>query len=353
MTNDLKKDICRKRKRGNMSVPLKPKFSFLHLIVIVAFITFFIIPAHAQVITASLDPTQPVIMPAAAAWREAMVLGGSYLEQTGTRTLNDQQIYQFEGSGFSANAVFQISNFFIDGYASQIKTDAQIEQYYAGGGIINLARSDNRLNIALTGNDFVTIGLGARMVDSTDYFDATFDSATNSQMRAIGSISIKAMDVFYFGVGYERVRESSDYAVDLNWNNLVGGIGVKLGQPGSTRLRAEYSFAFSPSAENEVQGDLRPSKHNETTTHRLGAELMFSGLLFALNGKQTNIDLSDVSAPPGTVFPDEMSKSRTSGGVLWIPDEGLMLGFYFANETTTYGFKDSRSEFRINLGYLF
>lgn len=353
MTNDLRNDICRKRKRGNMSVPLKPKFSFLHLLVTVAFITFFIIPAHAQVITASLDPTQPVTMPAAAAWREAMVLGGSYLEQTGTRTLNKQQIYQFEGSGFSANAVFQISNFFIDGYTSQIKTDAKIDQYYPAGGVINLAHSDNRLNIALTGNDFVTIGLGARVIDSTDYFDPTFDSATTSQMRTIGSISIKTMEFLYFGLGYERVRESNDFAVDLNWNNLLGGLGVKLGEAGATRFRAEYSFAFSPRTENDVQGDLLPAKHNETTTHRLGMELMFSGLLFAFNGKQTNIDLSSVSAPPGVVLPDKMSKSRTSGGVLWIPDEGLMLGFYFANEVTTFSFKDERSEFRINLGYLF
>jgi len=315
-------------------------------------IACFHLPANAQVVTASLDPTASVIMPAAAAWREASVIGASYLEQTGSRSLNDQQIYQFEGSGYSGNAVFQISNFYIDGFTSQITTDAKIEQYFPAGGKINLAKSDNRLNVALTGNDFVTLGLGVRSMDSTDYLDATTDTAKTQSVRTIGSISIKTMDIFYIGTGYERVKESSSYAVDLNWNNILGGIGMKVGEQGSTRFRAELSFAYSPESKNDVQGNLQQSVHYQTTTSRLGLELMFSGLLFALNGKQTTIDLSDVSNPAFPT-PDEMKKTRTSGGVLWIPAEGLMLGFYFGNETTTYSYKDERSEFRINLGYLF
>ena len=336
-----------------MSVLLQIKHYSLVIFVFIVFISFFNVSAHAQVATASLDPTQPVTMPAAAAWRGAMVLGGNYLEQTGSRSLNEQQIAQFEGTGFSGNAVFQISNFYIDGYASQITTDAKIQQYDPAGGKINLALTDSRLNVAIAGNDFVTIGLGVRSVDSTDYFDPTSDSVKTNQTRTVGSISIKTMDVFYLGLGFERVKENSDYAEDLNWNNVLGGIGVKLGDPGGTRFRVEYSFAYSDEVENEALGDLLESKHNKTTTSRLGVELMFSGLLFSLNGKQTNIDLSTNSAPPGVILPDEMLKSKTSGGVLWIPKEGLLLGFYFANETTTYSFKDERTEFQINLGYLF
>lgn len=335
-----------------MSSALEFKKQLTRYVMFAVAIMFFHTSGHAQVVTAAFDPTQPVIMPASAAWREAMIVGASYREQTGTRSLNDQQIYQFEGAGYSANAAFQINNFFVDGFTNQIQTDAKIDQYYPAGGKINLALSDNRLSVALTGNDFVTIGLGARAIDTTDYLDATLDAATTNQVRTIGSISIKAMDMFYIGGGYERVKESSNYAVDLNWNNIIAGIGMKVGQPGETRLRLEYSVAYSPETVNEIQGDLQLSIHNKTTISRLGLELMFSGLLFSVNGRQTNIELGSVSNPQADA-PAELENTQTSGGVLWIPAEGLLLGFYFANETTSYTFTDERSEFRINMGYLF
>lgn len=304
----------------------------------------------SQVVISSLDPTEPVIMPAAAAWREKMIIGARYREQNGTRSLNDSQIYQFDVNGYSASAAFRISNFVLEGYFGQNKNSVKLDQYYDGR--INLNDNDNRLFVALSGNDFVTLGLGGQVKESKDFFDATFDAATTTQAITVGSLSIGIMDIFYLGAGFERVKESSSYAVDINWNNVTGGAALRIGDPGSTRFRCEYSVSYSPEYENEVQGNLMESVHHETTRSRLAAEVMFSGLLFAVKGEESKIK---IGPPSSQVYQqvEEIVKKQSQVGVLWIPETGLVLGFYFATENTSYFFEDEMSAFSINLGYVF
>ncbi|MCP4757560.1 MAG: hypothetical protein GY866_42420 [Proteobacteria bacterium] len=306
--------------------------------------------AIGQIVTPSLDPTEPVLMPSASGWRESMSVGVKYLERSGNRKLDGSQVYQLDSAGYGINTSLNFSNFFLDAYYGTDTTDVQGDP--TNDGPVNLDSNDSRLNFSLAGDGFVTIGLGGRVIQSTDFADASNDSVKATETRTIGSISIKTFDMFFIGLGYERVKESGDYAVNLNWNNMNGGVAMKLGDPGGVRLRLEYSLAFSSKVENDAQGDRVGNVHPKTSVSYMAGELMFSGLLFAVKGEETKmeVDLSDYNGGEGI---DEVKITKSQAGVLWIPGNGLTLGFYFVTDQTTANYIDKTSEFRIHLGYLF
>ncbi len=318
-------------------------------LIILALCPFITATAIAQVVSPPLDPTEGVIIPAAAGWRESTAVGISYHEGNGTRALDDNQTYQFDANGSSINATFQAGNFFIDGFYDDLKTNVKMDQYYDDSVILQM--TDSRLNIALKGNDFVTIGLGGRSAVSRIGFDSSSDAETRAKIKTIGSISIKFQDIFYFGGGFERVREECSYEVDNSWNNIVSGVAIVLGDPGDSRFRMEYSFAYSPENVNQAQGTLTGNSHPKTLTSRLAVDITFNGLLFSLKGTDVRKDV-EYSGPVGQSF-DEITIIKTQTGVLWVPQEGLILGFYFLSDKTVRNYEDDNSEFRINIGYLF
>lgn len=307
-------------------------------------------PLLAQSITAPFDPTEPVYLPAAAGWREDKVAGVTYREASGNRKIDGDEQYKFDSSGVSANFHFKLGNMSVDSGWEQNSTQATADKLTEGW--INLDYNTGRLNLALSGNDFVAVGLGAKTNSSRDYFDATHDAETTTQTSIIGSISVKTFDFLYLGGGYERVKEESTFAVDNNWNSLTLGASAIFGSKGSTRLRLEYAVSNSARTESDAQGEEEAAIHFETDTTNYSAEVMFSGLLFSVRGMEQKIFLdqpkiTELSAP------DSLTNSTNEAGVLWVPANGVVLGFYFASYRTTYFFDDERTEFRINFGYVF
>jgi hypothetical protein len=301
-----------------------------------------------QVVTPSMDPTQSILMPSAAGWREKQSAGVGYHEGSGTRDLMGQQIYQFDTSGIDGNLAFTAGNVFVEVHGSQSTTDVQFDQFFEGQ--FNLQSKDSRLSIALAGNDFVTIGLGIRSTESADYIDDIYDSEITTAVRSIGSISVKTMDMYYFGLGFERVKEENSYAVDLTWNNIITGAAIHLGQPGGTQFKFEYSLAYSESQEKSFSGDLENNSHPQTAISRMSGELMFSGLLFAFLSEEKKID-TDMIENGQTV--KEIKRVNNQGGVLWIPENGLSIGFYFVSIANTASYDDSISSFLVKVAYIF
>jgi len=321
-------------------------FGLIRKIFLMGICGCFLLPfiGFPQVATPSLDPSEAVLMPAASGWRESTSVSVSYKEGNGTRTLQDEQIYQFDSSGASANLAFQSDNLFMEINLDQITTNVKLDQYQNGS--INLGKEDGRLHLALIGDDFVSIGLGARSFRTRDYVDATYDSESTSRMSTIGAISVKTMDVFFLGLGFERVKEESTYEANLTWNNIVSGVAMKLGDPGGTRFRFEYDLEFSSEVEVDEQEDIQGNRHPKTSVSTASVEIMFNGLLFSAKNIATLIEVD-------TSLVNEVKKTMTQGGVLWKPEQGLSLGFYFKNYETVSFYEDDDSIFQINLGYIF
>lgn len=305
---------------------------------------------YSQVVTAPLDPTAPVRMSSAAGWREKSVAGVTYRESNGNRELDSVDIYKLDTAASTANLAFHFSNMALEGYIRTMNTDVTLERYYPGR--INLKLEDTRLSIAMSGNDFVSVGLGGQTIKTEDYIDATNDAETTKQTGVHGSISMKFMDGFFLGGGFERVKQESSFTVENVWNTVTGGIAMMLGSPMGTRFRAEYSLSNSPKAETDAQGELLAAVHNKTTVTRMAAELQLKGLVFAANGHETKVLLDTPVVFDGEEYAERKS-TITEAGVLWVPPAGMTLGFYFATETTSFFYEDYKTEFRVNLAYVF
>ncbi len=306
---------------------------------------------QAQVVTAPFDPTDSVDNPAAAGWREGKSIGFVYSEASGNRTIDSDEAYKFETNGTSVNGHLKISNISLDAAWQRSKTDTTVEHHYDDSWV-NLDSDITMANVALLGNDFVAVGLGVKVRNSTDYFDATHDAETSTQTSIAGSISVRPMDVFFIGGGFERVKEDSSYKVENVWNVTTLGLALMLGEPGGTRFRTECAYSASPMEDSSSQGDLQEAVHNETTTSMFAAELMMNGLLFSAKTTEKRIRLKDSVNHDGKSY-EEIVFNDVEAGVLWVPQAGVALGFYFASSQTAFFFDDDNSEFRINIGYIF
>ena len=79
---------------------------------------------------------------------------------------------------------------------------------------------------------------------------------------------------------------------------------------------------------------------------------MFSGLLFSGNLIEKSSDITYTDSVTNVVN-NQVKESLSKMGVLWIPDNGLILGFYFITNTLDREFNDTKSEFMTKIGYVF
>ncbi len=306
----------------------------------------------AQSITASLDPTDFVRMPAAASWRDTEGLGGSYREASGNRSIDGNETHKYDISATSANLHLKFSNVSFDAGIGQWANSITTEQQQNIPMLLD--QSIGRISLSLLGNEFVSIGLGAWENNRHEYQDATEDNLNITESAIVGSISVRVFDFLYLGGGYERVKEESDGRVENNWNNALIGASAMFGEPGGTRLRLEYSHLNSPRAESDSQGSSKESIHREIQTNSYAAELMLNGLLFVGRGSEEKMFFKDPKTiPPSTKEYDVLTLTSNEAGVLWVPENGIVLGFFFTTTKTSFAFEDEISEFRINVGYIF
>lgn len=304
----------------------------------------------AQVVTPSLDPTEPVEMPAAAGWKTGTSFGFSYQESTGNRSTDGKETVKFETDGMSGTAHFSLGNISVDGSSESSKTSATIQEQNPGRILLDKRRS--KANVALLGNEFVSIGLGMRWQQTTEYEDATDDSVEINESSIIGSISVKPFENLYLGGGFERVTEKSQGKVDNVWNTLQVGLAIELGEKESTLFRVELAYISSPREEANASGELKSATHEGEEGTFAAAELMMNGLLFTASATNKRIDLGETIKINDKEY-EEVTYNETEFGVLWVPQDGVLLGFYFATNRTEFSFEDENSQFRINLGYIF
>ncbi|MDH5559492.1 MAG: hypothetical protein OEY59_01395 [Deltaproteobacteria bacterium] len=327
-------------------------FSKLKSFILIALLScgFYSGSALAQVITPSLDPTQPIAAPSPAGWVNKMSAGVGYTEQSGNRELGGIQEYEFDTKGTSVNLAVSFKNFYLSAssfaYNTATKLNIPIEGPY------NIKDAGSQINLSLVGNQFVSIGLGARVAESTDYLSALMPEAINKEQSTLGNISISVKEIFFIGGGIERVKRSNDYEVQGLWSNTSAGIALKLGQPSGVQFRTEISSTTSPETANAPKGALLEAKHYKTATTRYAMEIMFSGLIFSALKveKSTNEPYIDQITLQNSTTNNE---ANTQGGVLWIPEQGLVLGFYFNNIYLERDYNDKHSSFRIQAGYVF
>lgn len=311
--------------------------------------------ARAQVVTPSLDPTEPIVLPAAAGWRQTETVGVSSFERTGSRSgpPTDQAYYEFLGTGATFFFNFRMGeSLAVEGYSSN-EAIAISKDVYQDGFVVT-GTAESRFAITLSHEEFAVFGLGLHTDQVSGHFfdNMTLDEfdETTVETKTIPSLSIKFGDSFYLGGGLERVKESSDTMVDNHWSNVVTGLAFMTGSPDTTMYRFEYSLSSSPKAVSAPKQGKDESYHPNTTTSRINLELKIEGLVLIASTKTTIKTYDDDFVGPLEKI-DTIVNSKF--GVLLAPMEGPILGFIFHNDSENFYFDDKFESFEIKVAYAF
>ncbi len=316
-------------------------------------VVFFLIPnAMAQVVTPPLNTASPVLMPAPAGLRTLTTVGLSVFDRIGSRAYDGENIYEFSGSGYMANTNFRMGERFAFEAFYYDDTTTVAKDEYVDNLKVNLKTSDSRASVVLAHEDFAVFGLGIHSFVSKDFVSTAYPEELTTQSKTIPSLSIKMGTSFYFGLGIERVKETSTYAVENHWINSVFGLAYMTEENDDTMFRFELSYLNSPEAEATAKDSLAASTHNKAVVTRLNTELKLKGLLLALNIKDTKEAVS-LTHPVTSAAIEEIHIVNAEMGFLIVPKEGIVLGFLFISDKTTQVFSDSQDAFLITLAYNF
>ncbi len=310
-------------------------------------------PIQAQIVTPSLDPSEPGVLPAVAGWRSGTTAGISTYERTGSRSYpsTGQNYYEFLGTGATAFFNFKMGDsLVVEGFSGNESIAISKDTYW--NGVVTTGTAESRFAISLSHEDFAVFGLALQTNQVDEHWtDVSADSdVSTTETKTIPSLSIKFWDYYYLGGGLERVKQSSSHMVGNHWSNSVVGLAFMAGSPDMTMFRLEYSLSNSPKAVSSPKGSKDESYHPETTITRINAELKIQGLvLFAAT--------KTVVKSYGNDFIEQTEKEdtkvNTKMGVLLAPVEGPVLGFVFHNESEEFYFEDKFETFEIKVAYAF
>ncbi|MDT8446143.1 MAG: hypothetical protein RRB13_04530 [bacterium] len=306
--------------------------------------------APAQVITPSLDPSVASMGPAATGWKTEDVVALAYTDRTGKREQSGVQQYEFTGSQSDVMLALTMEGAAFELASSNQSTGTKPEGVYDQP--VPISNKTAQANLAIQGNDFFSMGLGYRTEEKERWLSQSYPHDRTKLTYAGGALSVRLGESFYVGGGASRVREASDLYVDNNWVESQIGLAMLFGQPGDTRFRFEASLTQTPKALQNAAADRAPAAHPGSDLQRGALELEFSGLLFSFQGDQLIERVVTVDAATGQTSSQTESVSSRAG-VLWVPEMGMSLGFYFGNQQVKQLYTDSFSDFQVKLGYLF
>ena len=306
---------------------------------------------QAQVVTAPLDIGRSVYMSGAGGWYQKSSAAFAYHEGNGDREWGGEQIYEFESSGYNSNVVLSTEFFKLGAFYERNKTDVKLDDRFYPG-VINKKYVEYRAFIAIKAQDFATIGLGASSCDSNDYISPNNESEDTKTDGINGSVSFVLLESIYFGLGVEQVNQSTSYTVDNDWVNYSLGMAYFVGSPEGVQFRLEASTTQSQESEKEERGDDQENIHHKTETTRGSIELMMSGLLFSAYAIETRVD-EEQKDEDDDLESDQTVITDSGVSVLWIPEQGLSLGFQFSSYKNKQLFEDNINEFSVKLAYVF
>lgn len=310
----------------------------------------FSITGVAQIVTAPLDPTQPVFTGAAAGWRMKAAAVGSYFTGSGKRSVEALDVFEFTRSGNTAGITLPWGPVAFEASSTNWSQQTTLAQTYEGNLPISFSVAE--AHVGLNHDHWASIGVSTKDIKEKVYIgtDATEDSYSENSLG--GSLSLQMGEMFFLGLGTNDVKSAGDRVVQNRWKETQFGMGLIFGSPGESQFRVESSFISSPEMKKEAFDTKGAAYHPKSKSDFNQVEFSISGLVFAVRERREQSTTEYLGAD-GTVFTNTSESAVTESGVLWVPQNGLVLGFYFVNEKATGTYEDTHSLFRINSGYIF
>ena len=230
-------------------------------------------PVWAQVAVPSIDPAEPVLVPAASSWRMGTSVGGG--SHYGSQKTTQEKVANHEFGSYGL-IVFQPTHVTTEIYATENDNQAQWDS--TSDILYEYQHKEQRVNLAVRGEGRVSVGLGV--------LSRTWDSrGIERNHRGFGgSFGVRIGDGMYLAAGMNRVTEKIDSYEDKQWNETLGGLGFAYGDPDSSMFRLEGSMFTRPEVnKGETRADINPKQ-----VQQIGdLEILLSRYLFSAKSTVT------------------------------------------------------------------
>jgi len=308
--------------------------------------------AWAQVATPPLDPSQPIIMPAADSWR--YIKGDNERDDKQTATFAMTAV---SGSGSNANKsqewtlsgtrgllLAQTENVNIEASFIPKMTSTQITTTSSGiESQTETSTSGSRVNFAYLAKSFSFGGFYRTNDFTVGKQDPLKETGTG------GSVTAQVAKVFFLAFGVEQIKQDETYKSANDWNQTAYAIGLMAGKPDETLLRIEYANLHSPTSVAHLTG--QKNIHPEEFRTLLSAEVKMGSILLSYQNEE--IKKSEISAESVSGY----STTNSRIGFGYTPANGLILTVYRTNMTQSSSWSSYQdlegSQVDLNLGFNF
>ena len=260
------------------------------LILLSIFVVGSINAVFAQVVTPSLDPTNPVEIAAAASWRFGSSVGGG--GKWGTQKSDDEQVDSNTLSNLSDIASVHSSYLFayqptsVTFEVSGIVNESEYQWDGSDSTTDHLTEYENsevHVKIAIRGNNRVSVGIEYQSVSTKDT-----SSDTDAQLTAYGgSFGMRFFDNIFISGGLNRKTLASDeFESDLKWQETIAGLAFQFGSPDQVMFKLEGALKLEDEAEAELKDSSGSYYRSKKTTTQGNIETILGGFLLSYQYKK-------------------------------------------------------------------
>ncbi|MDT8446094.1 MAG: hypothetical protein RRB13_04270 [bacterium] len=305
--------------------------------------------AFAQMVTPSLDPSEPLVLPAAGSWR--YLKGENEQDDNRTATVAAGTLQgSWAESDDSSKREISANRGLLVAQAENVNIEAQ---------------STGSEKIKYTNIDALGVSSTYETVGSTSQFSFAYllkqlslggsyrssstqrSSYDDQKETGLGlSATYQLGRVFFAGFGVEQVSQPESYRPAVDWNVTSYGFALMAGKPDETLLRLEYANQRSLRA--AAEGTYYNNVHQESVLTQLTAEIKMTNLLLSARTETTSrLEWSEYNLSSG-----ELKTSRV--GLGWVPSNGWIISGYQTSYTETAGTTERQGNLtEVAVGYNF
>ncbi len=313
------------------------------------------IQVFAQVATLSLDPSQTVSLPSVTSWRYYNTLAITY----GSGSYESDY---FDGDFIMTGGIIALNlgGFGLEVYTQTFSFDGGSTD---GSDEMSQVGTTTQLGISYLFGDFISVGVGQISIAEDMEFDnsGTINTEDKDDTAMMISGNVILGEVFFLGMGinsYSRTVNGNGSGTeyerrDLDWQEMVMGVGILTGKPGDFQFKAEFYTVSSPEVTAGADGAVLANGHKKSVSSVSKAEVK-TGLYFfgysSTTTKESEIDSTYVNNRN-----EETTSISTNISLGYINDEGFLFTIYSDTMKETSNGEDEAimSTIGIYIGYNF
>lgn len=316
----------------------------------------FAIQGFAQVAAPSLDPSKPSSLPSVAPWRFYNTAALSY------STAETKDDGNFEGDITAMGGILALN---LDGFGMEASSNTFDFEGKDGSFVITGEGTTTQLSLGNRFGELFSLGLG--QITNTDNFEGKMSGSLVLEQESettgmLISANVNLGELLFLGLGINNNKSTgkegngqvSTDLQEVEFQELVMGVAVLMGDPGQFQFKAEYSIESNPEVIEDASGSKQTNYVKKTDTNYIILEVK-ADQYFASYASKTKKE-AEIDSKYSDWEEEETTTNIASIG--FINDEGLMVTAFsesekYVQKETDGDKEEKKTTMGVNVGYNF